>query len=269
MNGRLFSLKNRWFTVSVGATLLIAVLAVAVGFVWVPRVHAGDAAASLWDAICSAAGAPAPYRNAALQDDKALLPTSVIVSSGMMGPPDPVAIGRGATLAQSCSMCHGARGTATAGTDAPHLAGEPASSTYKQLRDFKSGHRKSVIMQAMAANLSDQDMRDLAAFYAGQQRETLATNTNVSAQARQPVPALVSNGAPMRNVGACATCHSPGVGRAATPTLDGMPEAYLRAQLTAFRAGHRANDINRQMRNAAHGLTDAEIALVARYYANR
>nr|WP_314546842.1 c-type cytochrome [uncultured Massilia sp.] len=265
MNERLFSLKNRWFTISVGATILIAVLSVAVGFVWVPRAHAGDAVASLWDSICSAAGAPARYRNAALQDDKALLPTSVIVSSDMMGPPDAVSVGRGATLAQSCSMCHGARGTASAGTEAPHLAGEPASSTYKQLRDFKSGHRESVVMQALATNLSDQDMRDLAAFYATQQRETLVAHADV----RQEVPQLVSNGAPLRNIGACATCHSPGVGRVATPVLDGLTEGYLSAQLTAFRAGRRANDINRQMRNAAHGLTDAEIALVARYYANR
>lgn len=265
MNERLFSLKNRWFTISVGAVVLIAVLSIAVGFVWVPRVHAGDAVASLWDSICSAAGAPARYRNAALQDDKAFLPTNVIVSSGMMGPPDPVSVGRGATLAQQCSMCHGARGTATPGTDAPHLAGEPSSSIYKQLRDFKSGHRTSAIMQAMAANLGEQDMRDLAAYYASQQRETTAAQAAV----HQDVPRLVSNGAPIRNIGACATCHSAGVGRAATPVLDGLPEAYLRAQLTAFRAGTRANDINRQMRNAAHGLTDAEIALVARYYANR
>ncbi|MFK3738145.1 c-type cytochrome [Massilia sp. TN1-12] len=265
MNERLFSLKNRWFTISVGAVVLIAVLSIAVGFVWVPRVHGGATVDSLWDAICSAAGAPARYRNATPQGGKAIQPSDVIVNSAMMGPPDAGAVRRGTALAQQCSTCHDARGPAAAAIDAPRLAGEPASSTYKQLRDFKAGHRTNPIMQAMAANLSEQDMRDLAAYYAAQPRATPAARPD----ARPDVPRLVSNGAPIRNIGACATCHGAGVGRAATPVLDGLSETYLRAQLTAFRAGTRANDINRQMRNAAHGLTDAEIALVARYYASR
>jgi cytochrome c553 len=73
----------------------------------------------------------------------------------------------------------------------------------------------------------------------------------------------------MRNVGACSTCHSANVGRPATPILDGMPDTYLRAQLQAFQEGSRANDINRQMRNAAHQLTPQEIDALARYYAGR
>jgi cytochrome c553 len=47
-----------------------------------------------------------------------------------------------------------------------------------------------------------------------------------------------------RNIGACATCHCPGVARAAAPILDGLPEAYLRGQLNTFKSGRRANDIN-------------------------
>jgi cytochrome c553 len=73
----------------------------------------------------------------------------------------------------------------------------------------------------------------------------------------------------MRNVGACATCHSPGVARVATPILDGLPQPYIVDQLNAFKSGRRANDINRQMRNAAHALTDQEIDVVAKYYASR
>lgn len=265
MNERLFSLKNRWFTLSVGGVILIALLAGAVGFVWVPRVHAQGGTATLWDEICSAAGVPARYSNPPLQGPGAVLPTSVIVSSTMMGPRDNSAIGRGATLALRCTMCHGARGTSPAGTDAPHLAGQPASSTYKQLRDFKSGHRPSTTMQALAASLGDRDMRDLAAFYATQQRDSLVQHAGL----RTEVPVLVSNGAPMRNIGVCAACHSVREMRTATPILDGMPEAYLRHQLESFRSGHRANDINRQMRNAAHRMSDEEIALVAHYYAGR
>lgn len=265
MNEPLFSLKNRWFTMSIGAVVLIMLLAAAFAFLWLPRAHARDAAASIWESICSAAGVPARYQNAALPDEKAVYPSSVIISSEMAGPVDTASVGRGATLALQCSMCHGARGTTSAGTDAPHLAGQPPSSTYKQLRDFKSGHRPSSVMQPLATNLSDQDMHDLAAFYSLETRETLVQH----AALRPQTPRLVSNGSPMRNVGACASCHSPGVARAATPILDGLPEAYLREQLNAFKSGRRANDINQQMRNAAHQLSNDEIDILAKYYAIR
>ena len=265
MNEPLFSLKNRWFTVSVGATVLIAVLAAAFAFVWLPRAHARDVAASLWNEICSAAGAPAPYRNPGLPDERSVFPTTVIVTNEMLGKPDEASIGRGATLAQQCSMCHGARGTASAGTGAPHLAGQSPSFLYKQLRDYKSGHRLNEIMTPMADNLSDQEMRDLAAYYSVQTRETLIQHADL----RDEVPVLASNGSPMRNIGACATCHNVRAARVATPILDGLPEAYLHAQLMAFRAGKRANDINEQMRNAARQLTRQEVDVLAKYYANR
>jgi cytochrome c553 len=258
----LFSLKNRWFTGSVAAVVLIALAAALVGFVWLPRAHAGGAQLSLWDAICSAAGAPGRYEIAALPGEKAVFPSSVVVSSEMMGAVTPQQVGHGATLALACSMCHGAQGTSLAGT--PHLAGQPSSALYKQLRDFKSGHRPSVIMQPMVVNLSDQDMRDLAAYYASQRRDRPQP-----APINPDTPRLVRNGDPMRNIGACATCHSPNVQRAATPVLDGMNQDYLRTQLQAFHGGTRANDINRQMRNAVHQLTPQEIEALARYYASR
>jgi cytochrome c553 len=258
----LFTLKNRWFTGSVAALVVVTVAAALVGFVWLPRAVGGSAAASLWDAICSAAGAPGRFENATLPGEKAVFPTSVVVSADMMGTITSQQVGHGATLALACTMCHGAQGTSPAGT--PHLAGQQASSLYKQLRDFKSGHRPSVIMQPMVANLGDQDMRDLAAYYASQRRDR-PTPPDIS----PATPRLVRNGDPMRNIGACSSCHSASVGRPATPTLDGMNQAYLRAQLQAFHSGTRANDINRQMRNAAHQLTAQEIDELARYYASR
>jgi cytochrome c553 len=257
----IFTLRNRWFTGSVAAVALIAVLAALVGFVWLPSAH-GTGAGGLWDAICSAAGAPARFENASLPTENAVYPTSVVVSADMMGTVTPQQVGHGATLALVCSACHGAQGTSPAGT--PHLAGQQASALYKQLRDFKSAHRASVIMQPIAANLSDQDMRDLSAYYASQRRDR-----PLPGKISPATPRLVRDGDPMRNVGACASCHSPNVRRAATPTLDGMNQDYLRAQLQAFHAGTRANDINRQMRNASHQLTAQEIDALARYYASR
>lgn len=258
---KIFSFRNRWFTWSVAIVAAIAFGAALVAFVWVPRAHARAAMESLWEAICSAAGAPAPYQSAGLPTPEQKFPTSVIVHAAMME--GQASVGNGATLAMSCTMCHGARGTSPAGT--PHLAGQPASATYKQLRDFASGHRPSAIMQPLVLELSDQDMRDLAADYASLERERISA----IAPSEEGTPRLVRNGDPMRSIGACSSCHSPHAERPATPVLEGLSDTYLRDQLVAFRSGRRANDINRQMRNAAHGLTDSEIAQLARYYADR
>lgn len=265
MSGHLFAPERRWVAASVAAFVAALLVAGFVGFVLLPRAHARDATASLWESICSAAGAPLRGTGAAAPAQSGAVPTQVVVANLMLETPDPAAVGRGATLAAQCSACHGARGAASAAMEAPHLAGQPSSALYKQLRDFKSGHRPSLVMAALAASLSEADMRDLAAFYAVQQRATLVAHAGL----RQQVPRLVSNGAPLRNIGACMACHSPAVGRVATPILDGLPEAYLRDQLAAFKSGRRANDIHRQMRNVARGMREDEIALVARYYARR
>jgi cytochrome c553 len=260
---KLFSLKNRWFTVSLAALVVIFAIAAFIGLVWLPKAHARSAMQSMWEAICSAVGAPAPYQPAGLPGEQQRYPSNVIVHAGMMAAGEAASVGKGATLAMACTMCHGARGTSPAGT--PHLAGQPASSTYKQLRDYASGHRRSAIMQPLVANLSDQDMRDLAAYYASLERERIAD----IAPSAPETPRLVRNGDPMRSVGACSSCHSPHAARPATPVLEGLSEDYLRRQMLAFRDGGRANDINRQMRNAVARLSDAEIAELARYYAAR
>ena len=260
---KIFSLRNRWFTGSVAAVAVIALVAAFVGLVWLPKAHARNAMQSMWEAICSAVGAPAPFQTAGLPAERQSYPSNVIVSAHMMAAGGEASVGRGATLAMACTMCHGARGTSPAGT--PHLAGQPASSTYKQLRDYASGHRTSAIMQPLVAGLSDQDMRDLSAYYASLERERIAD----IAPSAYDTPRLVRNGDPMRSVGACSSCHSPHAVRPATPVLEGLSETYLRDQMLAFRDGRRTNDINRQMRNAVHDLSDAEIAELARYYAGR
>jgi cytochrome c553 len=258
---RVFTLRNRWFTVSVGAVLLIAALAGLVGFVWMPYSRANSAAVALWDAICSAAGAQGAPRASLLAQDEAARPSNVIVTAQMMRPADAASIGRGATLAMQCTMCHGIRGVSDA--NSPNLAGQVEAAMYKQLRDYKSGHRTSAIMKPRVENLSDQDMRDLAAYYAYLPRE------RHHVVAEMPAPRLVTNGAPMRNIGACASCHGGIAGKTATPILDGEPELYIRNQMAAFRSGARRNDLNQAMRNAARQMTEQEVAEVAAYYARR
>lgn len=255
------SLKNRWTRYSVVTLLVTALVAAAVGFIWVPFANNRQGALSLWEAICSAAGMSGGATSSALGDGAAARPSNVIVSASMMRPANAESIGRGATLAMRCTMCHGIRGVSEA--NSPNLAGQVEGAIYKQLRDYQSGHRVSAIMQPMVALLSDRDMRDLAAYYAYLPHEREPAGN------KRAVPQLVSNGAPMRNIGACASCHGGYAQQTATPVLDGEPDVYIRDQLHAFRNGTRRNDLNQQMRNVARQLTDAEIAELAAYYASR
>ncbi len=257
---RLLSWKNRWTTVSVGVVGATAVAAAVIGFVWIPEIQGSGRPASLWEAICSAAGVITPYRNSPGVISNARLPSDVVITAQMMRPADGLSIGRGATLAMQCTVCHGVRGMSMAGS--PNLAGQVDAAVYKQLRDFKTGHRSNAIMAAMVAHLDDQAMRDLAAYYAYLPRERLPENGLPAA----PVPLLVTNGAPMRGIGACASCHGAGAANAATPRLNGEPASYIVAQLNAFANGTRHNDAHLQMRNTARHMTAAEITAVAGYY---
>ena len=259
---RLFSLRNPWFIGSVGIVGAIFVVAALVGFVWIPYSQSDKTLAGVWDAICRAAGAPGPstgFGNASSGKGS----SSNVMMVPRMITADGVAIGRGATLALRCTMCHGARGMSEANT--PNLAGQNPESIYKQLRDFQSRHRGSEIMAPHTRNLSDQDMRELAAYYAYLPRVTPPPSLADQLKA----PAIIQIGAPMRNIAPCASCHGGSDRKAASPTLEGEPEVYIRAQLQAFANGSRKNDINGQMRNVARQMTAEEIELVAKYYSQR
>ena len=159
----LYSLRNPWFSASVGVTAVIAVLAALAGLIWLPLAQPNLKLGGIWDAICSAAGVPRAVTQAAsIQPD--FKTSHVVVTSEMLTRPSQVSIGRGATLAQRCAICHGPQGVSDA--NSPNLAGQFAAVTYKELNDFKSGARTNVVMAPFAANLSDQDMVDIAAYYA-------------------------------------------------------------------------------------------------------
>lgn len=246
---------------AIGLTLGLAVLAAAVGFVLLPTVEGRTQLQGVWAAICTAAGA---VRREPAQDiaSTSARTTDVVVTQQIMPPASAQSIGNGATLALRCTMCHGARGLSQA--DSPNLAGQYATVVYKQLRDYQSGARSNAVMTPIAAGLSEADMRDLAAYYAYLPR--LPPNHPASAG---PAPAIVTTGAPMRNIAPCGACHGGPDNKAGSAWLEGQPEAYLAAQLHAFATGGRRNDINEQMRNIARRMTPAEIAAAARYYAQK
>ena len=191
----------------------------------------------------------------------AYVTTSVEIVPRMLRNPGAESIGRGATLALRCTMCHGARGLSQA--DTPNLAGQYPTVIYKQLIDFQTGARSSAIMQPLAAGLSNADVRDLAAYYAYLPREPVTQSLPVE------TPRIVADGAPMRNIAPCGACHGELSAKSGAPWLEGQPAAYLRAQLQGFASGTRHNDIDEQMRNVARGMTPQEIDSASLYFANR
>ena len=254
----LFSPRNPWFSISVGVTAGIAVLSAIVGLIWLPLVQPNVKFSGLWDAICSAAGVPrAAVRDASLKPE--FKTSGVVMTPQMLAGADQVSIGRGATLAQRCAICHGPQGVSDA--NSPNLAGQFAPVTYKELNDFKSGARASVVMAPFAAAMSDQDMKDVAAYYAYLPRVP-SNNLDVG----RPEPAIVVTGAPMRNIPPCGSCHGDIDNKAGSPWLGGQSAVYIKAQLEAFASGARRNDISEQMRNIARQMTAEEIDQAAHYY---
>ena len=242
---------------SVAITAAIAIVAAIAGFAWLPLVQPGERFQGVWDAICSAAGL---IRNApsATQIVRADHPTTrVAVVPQMLQAATSEAIGRGATLALRCTMCHGARGLSEA--NSPNLAGQYPLAIYKQLVDFKTGARASAVMAPLVANLSDADLRDLAAYYAYLPR-VYGPNPGIGS-----APRIVANGAPLRGIAPCGACHGEIDSKPGAAWLEGQPLAYLRTQLRAFAIGERHNDIGEQMRNIARAMTPEEIDAASRF----
>lgn len=257
---RLFTLRNRWFSYSVGATVVVAVVSILVGFVWLPSVQKDPGFTGIWNAICSAAGVPRQWLVSEPVPPK-VKTSDVVVTPSTLAGSDALSIGRGATLSLRCTMCHGPQGLSQA--NSPNLAGQYQTVIYKQLKDFQTGARKNAVMSPMVASLSDQDMRDLAAYYAYLPKVVAYHPGNA------PVPLIVASGAPMRNIAPCASCHGAADHKIGTPWLEGEPAVYIRAQLQAFASGERHNDISEQMRNVARQMTTQEIEESARYYAGQ
>lgn len=170
---------------------------------------------------------------------------------------------KGQSASLICAACHGPDGNSVIPTN-PVLAGQHPEYLYKQLAAFKSGERKNPIMSAQVANLSDTDMRNLAAYFSGQKpKPGIAHNADLVNAGRK----LYRGGNSANGVAACAGCHSPnGAGIPIQyPRLKGQPPDYTTAQLKAFRAGERSNDPNGMMRAVAARLTDKEIEALAEY----
>jgi len=169
------------------------------------------------------------------------------------------------TASTVCAACHGANGNSVSPLY-PKLASQHEAYLAKQLHDFKSGKRKNAIMSAMVMSLSAEDIQGLAAYFSAQQEKPgSATNPKLIAAGKK----IYRGGVAGTGVPACMGCHSPnGAGIPVLfPRVAGQHAEYVATQLKAFRAGTRANDPNKMMRQIALRMTDPEIAAVSQYIA--
>ncbi len=164
-----------------------------------------------------------------------------------------------------CAACHGADGKAIQPAY-PNLAGQHASYLAKQLTEYRDGGRVNALMTGQAANLTDQDILDLAAYYSEMPKiEGVASEENLTLGMN-----IYRGGITSAEVAACSACHGPdGMGNptAVWPALSGQNAQYTADQLRYFRSAERANDPNGMMRGAAKRMTDEEIDAVANYIA--
>jgi cytochrome c553 len=168
-----------------------------------------------------------------------------------------------------CAACHGADGNSAVPTF-PKLAGQGEKYLLKQLMDVRDGARPIPSMVGQLDGKSDQDLADIAAFYAGQ----VSTGGQTDPELAELGAAIYRGGIPERSVPACSSCHSPtgkGNAPAGFPALAGQHAEYIASQLIAYRKGYedetgRTNDGDtRVMRTIAFGLSDKEIEAVSSY----
>ena len=167
-----------------------------------------------------------------------------------------------------CAACHGADGNSPTPAN-PKLAGQIPEYIQKQLGNFKStpgkkADRENPVMGGMAAGLSTEDIRDVAAYFSAQApKPGTAKHPETLALGRK-----IWRGGDMANgLPACAGCHgAAGAGlQAQYPRLAGQYPEYIETQLKAFRASERRNDANKVMQSIAARMSDPEIRAVADY----
>lgn len=170
---------------------------------------------------------------------------------------------KGKTRALACAGCHGVDGNGGANPEWPKLAGQVPEYIVHQLERFKSGKRKNPIMNGMAATLSEQDMKDVAAYFASQKIKLGAAGDAELALKGQRI---YRGGITDTGVPACMSCHGPsGHGIPPNfPRLYAQNRAYAQKQLLDFRAGRRVS-ANNIMPKIAMRLTEAQIKAVSEY----
>ncbi|WP_394129169.1 c-type cytochrome [Shewanella maritima] len=175
----------------------------------------------------------------------------------------------GKTKSMMCAACHGADGNSMIDMY-PKLAGQHSNYLEKQLKDFRaaaktggSEGRMDPVMGGMSMTLSDQDIADISAFYASQQKAPIAVS-----DVPELGESLYKGGDVARGITACIACHGPdgnGMEAAGFPEVGGQHANYIKIQLNKFRDTNRNNDLNGMMQDVSKKLTDADIEALSKY----
>ncbi len=181
-------------------------------------------------------------------------------------------LNKGKELAESCKSCHGDKGqgmkeeTRDGETlpSIPALAGQLATYTYKQLRDYANGSRSHAQMTGVAKGLSEQDAADLAVWFSSLPAQENKSSSQNLARAEK----MVEQGDGKRILPPCFVCHG-GKGQGEKqdiPALAGQHADYFARTLLEYKNGQRHNDVYSRMRLIAQQLSEAEIKELAQYY---
>lgn len=173
----------------------------------------------------------------------------------------------GGKLTTACQACHGTDGNGLA-PNYPNIAGQNERYLFRQLQMIQTEERSAPLMAGQLNGMSEQNLRDIAAFYAAKEPKLAQVQGDDEqvAMAQQ----LYKGGSLEKGVAACTACHSPtggGNAPAGFPRISGQSPEYTIAQLTAYREGVRATDelYGAMMRQVAANLNDTEIAALADY----
>jgi cytochrome c553 len=154
-----------------------------------------------------------------------------------------------------CAACHGPAGKSN-DPRYPILAGQNSRYLYLELRDFQEGRRSDPEMSPKAADLTRDEMRELADYFAKQKPP---------AQTFRADPAKAALGKAKADETLCTMCHLGGfAGQNEIPRVAGQHYAYIVKQLSDFKARKRTNDAG-NMTSVAHTLNDADIDNLAHY----
>ena len=171
----------------------------------------------------------------------------------------------GRTKSATCAACHGADGNSVT-PEWPSLAGQSEAYTVRQLQAYRDMQRGDVGMQQFAMTLSDQDMRDIGAYYETQTLLPKGADPELVELGQR----IYRGGIPERGIAACIACHGPsghGNPMAAYPKINGQHAPYLEKTLNEYASGVRSSDAdkNQMMRNVAELLLEDEIVALSSY----
>ncbi len=171
----------------------------------------------------------------------------------------------GQTKAITCGACHGPDGNSV-NPAWPSIAGQHPTYVVEQLEAFKNGTRKDPLMMGQAMLLSDEDMRNLAVYFAD---KTTATKVIADPSTLEHGQRLYRGGSRENQTPACIACHGPnGRGNPASsyPSLKGQYAVYIAKQLRDYASGARRSDgPTRVMRDIAAKLSEEDIVAVSSY----